>query len=50
MVKRRYALHMKPGHGATIEGLLVGRTRRSFVLINAEMLETPERTQEMRGT
>lgn len=46
--KRRYALHMKAGM-PTIEGLLVKRTRRSFVLIAAQILEDPDRTHDLGG-
>lgn len=40
---------MRPGCGATIEGLVVKRTRRSFVLIDAEILEGEDRTHELAG-
>lgn len=46
---RRYALHMKPGQGPTIEGLLVRRTRRSFVLINAALAEAADRSHSLAG-
>jgi hypothetical protein len=46
---KRYALHMKPGCGPTIEGLLVRRTRREFVLIAAQMLEDADRSHEIGG-
>lgn len=44
---KRYAFLMKPGCGPTIEGLLVGRTRREFVLIGAEVINGPGDVQEM---
>jgi hypothetical protein len=46
---RRITLHMKPGCGPTIEGLLIKRTRREYVLIKAELLEDTERTHDMGG-
>ena len=46
---RRITLHMKPGCGPTIEGLLVKRSRREFVLIKAEILEDADRTHDMGG-
>lgn len=46
---KRYALHMKPGCGPTIEGLLVKRARREFVLLDASMLEDADRTHDMAG-
>lgn len=45
----RVALLMKPGCGPTIQGLLVRRTRREFVLLNAELLEGEDRTHELAG-
>jgi hypothetical protein len=57
--KRRVALHMKPGCGPTIEGLLVKYHRRgrrpaheastSHLLIDAEMLEDADRTHSIAG-
>ena len=51
MVKtnRRFALHMKPGCGPTAEGLLVKRTRREFVLIDARLVEAEDRTHDIAG-
>jgi hypothetical protein len=46
--KRKYALHMKDG-SPTIEGLLVKRAQRHFVLINAEILQDRDSTQELGG-
>jgi hypothetical protein len=48
MVKRRYAFHMKDGL-PTIEGVLVHRRRRHFVLIAAEILQDRDSTQELSG-
>jgi hypothetical protein len=49
--KRRVALHMKPGCGPTIEGLLVKYHRRAgeYELIDAEMLEDADRTHSIAG-
>lgn len=44
---QRYALHMKPGCGPTIEGLLVKRTRSEYVLLLATLLEDTDRTHDM---
>lgn len=49
-VWRRYALHMKPGHGPTVEGMLVRRTRRAFVLMNATVREDADRSYDLAGT
>lgn len=46
--KRRYALHMKDGM-PTIEGLLVSRGRRRYLLIAAQILETEERSHTLAG-
>lgn len=46
---RRYALHMKPGCGPTIEGLVIQRTRREFVLLGAQLLESSDRTVDLGG-
>lgn len=35
---RRVALHMKPGHGPTVEGLLVLRTAREFHVRDASIV------------
>lgn len=47
-IKRRYAFHMKDGL-PTIEGLLVKRTRRGFLLVKAEILEAADRTHDLGG-
>jgi hypothetical protein len=44
---RRVALHMKDN--TTIEGLLVKRTRSSFVLIKAVIVQDVDRTHELGG-
>lgn len=44
---KRYALHMKDN--TTIEGLLVKRTRDSFVLIKASIVQDVDRTHELGG-
>lgn len=44
---RRVAIHMKPGYGPTVEGLLVAKTHREFHLIKAEMLIGPDDTTEL---
>lgn len=44
---RRVALHMKDD--TTVEGLLVKRTRNSFVLIKAALVQDVERTVELSG-
>ena len=44
---KRYALHMKDD--TTIEGLLVKRTRTSFVLIKAQIVQDVDRTHELGG-
>lgn len=48
VAKRRYALHGKPGL-PTIHGLLVRRSRDRFVLHDAEILETAEKTHDVQG-
>ena len=48
MVKRRYAFHMKDGM-PTIEGILIHRRRRHFVLIGAEILQDANSTHELAG-
>jgi hypothetical protein len=47
--KRRVALHMKPGCGPTIEGLLVKYHRRAgeYELLDAQMVEDVERTHSL---
>lgn len=44
---RRVALIMKPGCGPTVQGVLVRRTRREFVLLNAELIEADDRTHAL---
>ena len=44
---KRVALHMKDD--TTIEGLLVKRTRNSFVLIKASIVQSADRTHELGG-
>lgn len=46
--KRRYALHMKDNM-PTIEGLLIKRLRREFILLDATLLEDADRTHSMAG-
>lgn len=48
-IVKRYALHMKPGCGPTVEGLLVKRTRREFVLMDAQIVESADRTVDVAG-
>ena len=48
LVKKRVALHMKD-NTPTIEGLLVGQSRREFVLISAEILQDTETTHQLGG-
>jgi hypothetical protein len=43
----RVAIYMKPGHGPTVQGLLMKRNRRDFVLFNAELVEDESRTHEL---
>lgn len=45
---KRYALHMKDGM-PTMEGLLVKRTSRAFILITAQILEAADRTHDLGG-
>lgn len=49
--KRRVALHMKPGCGPTIEGLLVKYHRRAgeYELLDAQVLEDADRTHDIAG-
>lgn len=44
---KRYALHMKDD--TTIEGLLVKRSRDSFVLIKAKIVKDVDRTYDLGG-
>jgi hypothetical protein len=43
----RVALLMKPGHGPTVQGLLMRKTRREFVLMNAELVQDEQTTHEL---
>jgi hypothetical protein len=43
----RVALLMKPGCGPTVQGLLMKRTRREYVLFNAELLQDEQTTHEL---
>lgn len=47
--RKRYAVHMKPGSGPTVEGLLVRRGRDRFVLIDVQLLEAADRTHALSG-
>lgn len=38
---------MLPGHGPTVEGLLVGKSAREFVLIGAEVVRGPDDSERM---
>jgi len=44
---RRVALHMKDN--TTVEGLLVRRTRDSFVLVKAQIVQDVDRTHDLGG-
>jgi hypothetical protein len=45
---RRYAFHMKNSM-PTIEGLLVKRLKDRFVLINAQIIQSEDRSHDMAG-
>lgn len=45
---KRYAFHMKAGM-PTIEGLLIKRTRTSFIVISAQILEAEDRSHTLAG-
>jgi hypothetical protein len=46
-VKRTYAVHMKPGCGPTVEGLLVASSRREFRLLNVTLLESADQSHAL---
>jgi hypothetical protein len=43
----RVALLMKPGCGPTVQGLLMKRNRREYVLFNAELVQDEQTTHEL---
>lgn len=45
--RKRYAVHMKPGQGATIEGLLVASSRGEFRLLDAVILESADQSHSL---
>lgn len=47
LTAKRVALHMKDN--TTIEGLLVKRTRNSFILIKASIVQDVDRTHDLGG-
>lgn len=51
VTKRRFAFHMKPGCGPTMEGLLVKYHRRiaEFELLDAKLVETEDRSTSIAG-
>lgn len=48
-VRKRFGFQMKPGCGPTIEGVLLYRTAREFVLANAELVEDADRSHSLGG-
>lgn len=48
VARRRYALHGKPGM-PTFEGLLVRRTPNYFVLHDATILESVDKSHDIQG-